>query len=47
MSCSFTDYSWEVANAGQTAAVEAQATAAASIYISSFNSECINARLGL
>ena len=43
MSCSFTDFPWEVANAGSSAAVEAQATAAASIYISSFNTFCSGA----
>ena len=40
MSCSFTDFPWETANAGGAAAAEAQATAAASIYISSFNQFC-------
>ena len=43
MSCSFTDFPWEVANAGSSAAAEAQATAAASIYISSFNTFCSGA----
>jgi hypothetical protein len=43
MSCSFTDFPWEIANAGSSAAAEAQATAAASIYISSFNTFCSGA----
>ena len=43
MSCSFTDYDWEQGNTALTLAAEAQATAAASIYIGSFNEFCSGA----
>eukprot|EP01043_Picozoa_sp_COSAG02_P067292 COSAG02_NODE_10765_length_1862_cov_2.943279_1_plen_339_part_01 len=43
MSCAFNDYEWESSNNAAAAAIEAQATAAASIYISSFNEFCSGA----
>jgi hypothetical protein len=42
MSCAFNDYPWEKANAA-AAAAESMATAAASIYLSSFNEFCSGA----
>eukprot|EP01046_Picozoa_sp_COSAG06_P055269 COSAG06_NODE_10110_length_1748_cov_12.577926_2_plen_344_part_01 len=46
MSCSFTDFPWEQGNTAITLAAEAQATAAASIYIASFNEFCSGALPG-
>ena len=43
MSCAFNDYEWESSNNAAAAAIEAQATAAASIYVSSFNEFCSGA----